>query len=128
WPQVRSIAKRAITMPKKTSHAGDRTSSIVWPSIIAGDGAELRRGPVGKIEESLVHVAPAPGFGRIVALDDGMPGGVEMPGRVLVGRLVAAAHMPAGPADAQMHPPAADLEAFLAAACARRDVANGVEM
>src|SRR3954452_17658817 len=50
--------------------------------------------------------------------------GVEMRGRVLVWRIVTAADMAAGAADPQMQPYAADLQAFLAAERARRDVAD----
>jgi hypothetical protein len=55
-----------------------------------------------------------------------MPGGVEMFGRVLVGGIVAAADMAAGPAEAQMQPLAAALQAFLAAERTRRDIADAL--
>src|ERR1700720_2958008 len=53
-----------------------------------------------------------------------MVGGVEMPGRVLGGRVVAAADVTAGAADPQMQPHAAALQAFLATERARRDAAD----
>jgi hypothetical protein len=50
-----------------------------------------------------------------------MAGGVEMLGRMLVLRIVAAADMAAAPADPEMHPLIAHLQAFLAAKRAGRD-------
>src|ERR1700733_7401128 len=88
----------------------------------------MRRLPVRQIEQNFIHVTPAPAFGRIVAFDDRMSGGVEMLGGMLVGRIVAAADMTATAADAQMQPYAAALQAFLAAERARRDVADAGDM
>src|ERR1700730_2966669 len=98
-------------------------------SNIARNRPELRGRAVGKIEHDLVDVAPAPAFRRIIAFDHRMAGGVEMFGGVTVGRAVAAAHVPAGAAQPQVHPARSCLEAFLAAARAGRHVANlvGVE-
>src|ERR1700744_3926434 len=93
-------------------------------SVIARDRPVMRGHPVSQIEHRLVDVAPAPAFRRIVAFDDRMRGGVEMLGGVFVGRIIATADMTAGAADAQMQPVATDLEAFLAAKRAWRDVAN----
>ncbi len=84
----------------------------------------MRRLAFRKIEQDFVHVTPAPSFRRIVAFYNGMPGGVEMLGRVRIGRIVAAADMAAGAADPQMQPLAADLQALLATECARRDIAD----
>jgi hypothetical protein len=56
----------------------------------------MRRLAVGQIERDLVNIAPAPAFGRIIALDDRVGGRVIMFGGVLVGRIVAAADMAAG--------------------------------
>ena len=75
-----------------------------------------------KIEHDLVNVAPTPAFRRIISFYNGMLRGVEMSGRVFIGRIIAAADMTAGPADPQMQPDAAGLEALLAAERARRDV------
>jgi len=49
-------------------------------------------------------------------------------GRVLVLRGIAAAHVPAGHAQAQMHPAITELQAFLTAGGVRADVANRIEM
>src|SRR5664279_927692 len=102
--------------------------SDIPSSIIARDRPVMRRLPVRQVEQHLVDITPAPPFRRIVALDDRMPGGVEMLRRVLVGRIVAAADMTAAAADPQMQPYAAVLQAFLAAERARRDVANAGDM
>src|SRR5262245_55397918 len=91
-------------------------------SIIAWDRPLLRRLPFRQVEQHLVDIAPAPAFRRIIAFDHGMAGGVEMRSRMLVGRIVAAADMAAGPADAQVQPAAAGLEAFFTAERARRDI------
>src|ERR1051325_9003392 len=93
-------------------------------SNIARDRPELWRSAIGQIEHDLVDVAPAPALGRIIALDHRMAGGVEMFGGVAVGRAVAAADVPAGAAQPQVHPDRAALEALLAAARARRHLAH----
>src|SRR5205807_687703 len=87
---------------------------------IPRDRSALRGGPIGEVEHDLVQVAPAPGFGRIITFDDRMAGCVEMLAGVPVRRIVAAAHMSAAAAQPQMHPDRAGLQAFLAAARARR--------
>src|SRR5258708_26289441 len=84
----------------------------------------MRRHPVGQIEQDLVDKTPAPALRRVVAFDDRMPGGMKMPGGVLVGRIVAAADVTAAAADPQMQPSAAALQAFLAAEGARRHAAD----
>src|ERR1700693_2213901 len=81
---------------------------------VSRDRPVLGRRPVGQVEEDFVHVAPAPALGRVVALDDRVAGGAEMLGGVAIGRTVAAADVAAGPAQAQVDPARADLEAFLA--------------
>jgi len=88
-------------------------------SIIPRDRPILWCDIVAEIEENLIAVAPAPAFGRIVALDDGMARALKMRGRMAVGRGIAAADMAAGPAESQMDPGASHLETFLAAARAR---------
>src|ERR1051326_2598423 len=108
-------------MPAK---AGMTTEGHYVVSNITRDRPELWRRAIGQIEHDLVDVAPAPALGRIIALDHRMAGGVEMFGGVAVGRAVAAAHVPAGSAQPQVHPRRAGLEALLAAARARRDLMN----
>src|SRR4051812_44196331 len=93
-------------------------------SIVARDRTVVRCLPRRQVEHDFVDIAPAPALRRIVALDDRMPGGVKMFGRMLVGRIVAAADMAAAAADPQVQPRAAALQAFLAAERARRDLAD----
>src|SRR3954469_14210930 len=97
-------------------------------SVIAWNGTKLRRHIAGQVEHHFVHITPAPAFGRIVALDDGMLGAVEMLGGVLAAGLVAAAHMAASAAHPQVKPFPAQLEALLAALGAGRDRGDGIEM
>src|SRR3569623_685540 len=93
------------------------------PSDVPRDRPPLRR-PVGQIDHRLVDIAPAPALGRIIAFDDRVTGRMEMRGRVAVRRIVAAADMAAAAAQPQMDPGAADLQAFLAAARAGRDLVD----
>src|SRR5882757_1245748 len=97
-------------------------------SIVARDRPVMRCHPVGKIQHDLVHIAPPPAFRGIIAFDDRMAGGVEMLGRMLVLRIVAAADMAAAPAEPQMNPCVAELQAFLAAQRAGRDLADFLQM
>src|SRR5882757_4809840 len=88
----------------------------------------MRRLAFRQVEQHLVDIAPAPTLRRIVALDHGMGGGMEMRGRVLVRGIVAAADMAAGAADPQMQPLTAAFQALLAAERARRDVLDLSDM
>ena len=92
------------------------------------DGTILRRRVVAEIEHDLVFVTPAPTLRGIVALDDGVPCLMKMFRGMPVGRIVAAADMAAGPADAQVNPARPGLQAFLAPVCVGRDVLNLVDM
>src|SRR3954449_5176289 len=83
---------------------------------------------VRQVEQHFVDIAPAPAFRRIVAFDHRMGGGMEMRGRVLVRRIVAAADMAAGAADPQMQPLASAFQAFLATERARRHRLNAGDM
>src|SRR5467141_1315439 len=76
-------------------------------------------GPSLQLHRYLIDVAPAPAFPRLERGDDRMLRGVKVLGGMLVLGFVAAADVPAGPAQAQMHPRIAHLEAFLAAFAAR---------
>lgn len=53
---------------------------------------------------------------------------MEMPGRVLILRVVTAAHMATGEAEAQVDPGVTDLQAILAAVGTGGDVSYLVEM
>jgi len=84
--------------------------------------------PAGWIELDLVHVAPTPILARLERPDDRVSGLTKMCGRVLVLGAVAAAHMPAGHAEAQVHPLVADLKAILTTVPASRDFVDLIEM
>src|SRR5258708_7791219 len=81
-------------------------------SIIAGDRTVVGRRTVAKVEHHLVDKTPSPAFGRVIAFDDRMARLVEMLCGMAVRRVVAAADMAAGPAEAQMQPGRADLQTF----------------
>ena len=83
-------------------------------SVEARNRAVVRCLAAGKVERHLIDVAPSPTLGRIVALDDRVPGRMKMLGRVAIRRVVATSDMSAGAADSQMNPNIARLEAFLA--------------
>ena len=67
-------------------------------SNVPRNGPDLRRGTTGKVEDDLVHVAPAPALGRIVTLDDRVPGRLKCAVAWPVGRVVAATDVSAGSA------------------------------
>jgi hypothetical protein len=67
----------------------------------------------------LVHVAPDPIFTRLDGLHHGVLGGVKVLGGVLILGGIAAAHVAAFQAGAQVDPGIAHLEAFLASFGAR---------
>jgi len=95
---------------------------------VARNGTVLRCRIIAEVEHDLVDVTPSPTFRRIVAFDDRMAGLVEVPGCMPVRRLVAATNVTANAAKPQMHPARAQLQAVLAAACARRDFADRAVM
>src|SRR5215213_326826 len=76
----------------------------------------------------VIHVAVAPALPRLGRADDGVLRGVEVLGGVLVGRRVAAAHVAAGAAHPQVHPPASALQALLAAVGVRLHVVDLVRV
>src|SRR5438105_505530 len=69
-----------------------------------------------KVQHHLVDVAPSPVFSRLKRSDNGMVAVVKVLGGMLVGRRVAASHVPAGHAQAQVDPPGSGLQAILAPA------------
>ena len=69
-----------------------------------------------KLNEQLVHVAPAPVFAGLEGLDDGVVGRVEMFRGVLVLRVIAAADVAALQTEPEMDPLVAGGETFLAPA------------
>ena len=88
----------------------------------------LRSDVAAEIEHHLVDITPSPTFRWIVALDDGMTGGMEVCRSVAAGRLVAAPNMTTGPTNSKMHPMRTGFQAFLASAGARRDRADALQM
>src|SRR6266567_7666994 len=74
----------------------------------------------GRLEIDLVDVAPDPVLALFEGLDDRVIGGLEVLGRVAVGRLVAAAYVSAGATEAQVDPATAGFEALLATVGAGR--------
>jgi hypothetical protein len=75
---------------------------------------------IREIKANLIDVTPSPSFRRIVAFDDRVPGGVKVLVGVPVRRVIAAAHVSTGAAQAQVYPDAPRLETFFAAQRARR--------
>src|ERR1700761_5716015 len=86
---------RFISKPVTKKRAG--ISQRVSRSIVTRDRSVVRCLAIRQVEQRFVDVAPAPALGRVIALDDRMRGGVKMFGGVLVGGIVAAADMAAGP-------------------------------
>jgi hypothetical protein len=85
-------------------------------------------GPAALFQHDLVNIAPHPILSRLDRAHERMLAAVEVLGRVLVARIIAAADVATRQAHAQMYPLGAHLQAFLAAVCAARDIADGVEM
>ena len=83
---------------------------------------------VSKLEEELVDVTPAPVFPWLEGLNDGMIGRVEVPGGVLVLRIVTAADMTTDETDTQMHPGIPYFQTILTAIGAWRDFTYLVKM
>jgi len=81
-----------------------------------------------EVDLNLIDKAPAPILTRLDRLHDRMLRLMEMLGGMLVFRRIAAAHVAAGAAKAQMDPRVAHFEAFLAALGSRLDVAHLIEM
>src|SRR5215469_15766215 len=63
-----------------------------------------------RLHHYLVDIAPYPVLSRLERLNDGMAGGVEMLGSVLVLGRVAATHMPTGETESKMDPGITDLQ------------------
>jgi hypothetical protein len=74
---------------------------------------------VGEFDDCLVDKAPSPTFGRIVALDYGVAGLLKMLGSMVTDGVIATSDMTAFPAEPEVYPALSNLQAFLAAQCAR---------
>ncbi len=68
-----------------------------------------------KIQLDLIDITPAPILARLERFHDGVFGVMEMLGRVLILRRIAAANMAAFQAQAEMNPHVPAFQAFLAA-------------
>jgi hypothetical protein len=75
-------------------------------------------------DRDLVYVAPKVFVPLDPKLDDGVAGLVKVLGGVFSGRVVAAAHMPADEAKAQVHPPTTRPQAHLATLCVGLHISN----
>jgi MarR family len=73
-------------------------------------------------EREVVDVAVPPVLSRLIGLDEGVVGAVEVGGGVPVTGVVTAADVAAGHAHPQVDPPAADAQAVFAAVAARCDL------
>lgn len=80
------------------------------------------------LNENLVNITPDPILVPFKRFNDRMVGSLKMLGSVFVGRRIAAAHVPAAKAEAQMHPPIARLQTILTALSARRNLLDLVKM
>jgi hypothetical protein len=125
---LNNATKPAVNVTAKTARQIFITDRIRYSSffveeesVVARDRSVVWSLLIGEIEHRLVDITPPPTLGRIITLDYGMPGGMEMRGRVLVGGIVAAADVAASTANPQVQPLAAALQAFLAAERARCD-------
>src|SRR4051812_5999222 len=97
-------------------------------SNITRNRAVVRCDAVGQIQHHLVDKAPAPAFRRVIPFDNGMSGGMKVPGRMTVRRTVATADMSASAAQPQVDPFGADLQAFLAPKRAWCHIADVIQM
>src|SRR6185503_16360906 len=122
-----SAARAAIVLSSlSATPASNGTARSMSPVIIGASWqvcwAACRLGSVSYrqlVEKSAIDEAPSPRFARLERLDDRMAALLEMPGRMLVPRLVAAADVAAAEAQPQVHPVVAGLQAFLAPVAAR---------
>ena len=95
--------------------SGRRTPSMVADRDRPRIGLEYETGARLEAEHHLVLVAPAPVLALLRGADDRMPDLRCVLAGVLVLRGIAATHVPAGQADAQVDPAVARAEAVLAA-------------
>jgi hypothetical protein len=77
-----------------------------------------------QIDHHLVDETPTPSFGRVIAFDDGMVGGMEVLRGMAVWGVIAAADMSTGSAEPKMYPFATSFQALLATERARNDSSN----
>jgi len=107
--------QRRSCQSESETHAEDAFDDMQFgaaePSESTRDSFDIHR----------IHIAPPPFFAALRRLNDGVMGGCKVSTRMLVLRRIAATHMAAFKAHAQMHPLVAGLEATLAAFRSRLD-------
>src|SRR6476661_865528 len=110
--KLMSAARAAIVLSSLSgTPASNGTARSMSPVIIGASWHDLRRWLLSRVsvsyrqlvEKSAIDEAPSPRFAGLERLDDRMPGFLEMPGGMLVPRLVAASDVAAGQAQPQMH-------------------------
>src|ERR1700674_1361925 len=108
---------------------------IGWPvrlkcavACLCGELSQQPTCPQIRSEIQLIDVAPAPVLARLKGPHDRVAGPLEMCSCVLVRRVVAAAHVPADHAEAQVHPPATHPQAVFAAVGAGGDFADLIDV
>ncbi len=124
-PLIRHRAAETITLGGAGS-SGFRAVSVRLRRSAGSVAGAASSGRTGRNPPRRHNTSPSLRAGQ--AFDDRVPGRVEMLGRMAIGRIVAATDMAAGPAQAQMHPPVAGLQTFLAPVGARRDILDTVQM
>lgn len=83
---------------------------------------------LSKLKSKLVNVTPAPVLSRLKGLDNRVVGRMEMPGSVLILRVVATTNMSTGETEAQVNPGITGFQAIFAAVCTGGDLSYLVEM
>ena len=91
-------------------------------------GASFRQSPRHRIEIAPIDIAPAPGLAGLEGGDHRVAGLVEMLERMRVLRILAAADVAAGQANAELVPWRADRHAIHATVGARPDLADLAEV
>jgi hypothetical protein len=81
-----------------------------------------------KLEHNLIDVTPAPVLSRLEGLDNRMVGRVEMPGGVLILRIVTATDMSTGETEAQVYPAISHFQTVLTSIGARGDFLYLIKM
>ena len=126
--EIEAIAKRHMIAVVSLYRSSTQRAAGRKSLIISWDGSVLRCRVVSQVEEHLVHVTPAPAFGRIITLDDQVTGCVIMTGRMTARRLIATTNVSASPADSEVKPFATGFQTFLATARTWSDLSDGAQM
>src|SRR6185312_4694378 len=98
----KSLASEAVQCRSRAARIS--VASIRAASDVPGNGAVVRGHAVRQVEHRTIHIAPAPSLRRVIPFDDRMAGGMKMCRRVPMRGVVAATHMAAGAAEAQVDP------------------------